>query len=391
MINFRPLVAIVAASGIAHAMPVVPRAAEPQCSVVYSGLEAPVGLVQSNTGNLLVSESGSRVPNTGQITVIGLDGSRRTLVSGLPSGITDVGGISGPQGLFMRGRTLYVAMGIGDVALSGGLPGSDLPNPNPSSPLFSSVLALHMSRDVENTTGGFALTFADQQRLAGGEKVTLSNGGGDDMAIERIADFPNYVPKPLPTLPGNIGASNPYGLVAVADQLYVADGGQNKVWQVDIPSGSVQTLATFPNVANPLFPAVGGPTEEAVPTGISYSDGMLHVALFRGQPFAPGTSTIEEVNPLTGDHSPFISGLKTAISVEGVHDLASTDYFVLEHASVGPFFGGPGLLLRFAANAPATVVTNCLTKPTAMALDAKTGIVYVTELGGNVVAVRDEP
>ena len=58
----------------------------------------------------------------------------------------------------------------------------------------------------------------------------------------------------------------------------------------------------------------------------------------------------------------------------------------------GPFFGGPGLVLRFASPAaPGTVVANCLTGPSSMALDAKTNTLYVAELGGSLVAVRLVP
>jgi hypothetical protein len=332
------------------------------------------------------------VANTGRISIVNPNGIRRILLSGLPSGINDVQGVTGPQGLFMRGRTLYVAIGVGDVSVAGPIPGSDLPNPQgPSSPLFSSVLAIHFSSHVENTTAGFTLSSDDQNLLAAGGKLTLSHGGGDEITIELIANFPNYVPKPLPLVPENIGHSNPFGLVAVGDQLYVTDGGQNKLWQVDLPTGSFRTLTEFPVVANPLFSSggPGGPTEEAVPTGITYSGGRLLVALFRGAPFAPGTSTVEQVDPVTGGHSGFISGLKTAIATLPVKDRGNTDYLVLQHASTGPFFASPGLLLHFASpTSPGVLLTNCLVLPTAMALDEKTGNLYVTELGGQIVAIR---
>ena len=53
-------------------------AGKSQCSTVYSGLEGPVSIVQSETGNLLVSESGSPKPNTGAISIVKLRGSRQT-------------------------------------------------------------------------------------------------------------------------------------------------------------------------------------------------------------------------------------------------------------------------------------------------------------------------
>jgi len=152
-----------------------------QCPVttLISGLQIPLGITQSNQGNLLVSESGAASPNnTGQISLIDLSGNRRTLIAGLPSGINDVGMPSGPAGLFLRSRTLYVAIGVGDVGFAGPIPGSDRPNPHPSSPLFSSVLAVHFSADAEKITDGFTLTAAGQQALASNQKVILSNTGG---------------------------------------------------------------------------------------------------------------------------------------------------------------------------------------------------------------------
>jgi hypothetical protein len=158
---------------------------------------------------LLIAENGTSTPNSGRISIVDRSGDRRTLLSGLPSAINDVGDPSGPAGLFLRGRTLYVVIGVGDVGIRAidpntgqPIPGTDVPNPNPvSSPLFSSVLAIHGSASVEKNTAGLTMTLADQQTLADGGKVTLSNGAGDRIMVELIADFPNYTPNPLPNVP----------------------------------------------------------------------------------------------------------------------------------------------------------------------------------------------
>src|SRR5712671_6005425 len=101
--------------------------------------------------------------------------NRRTLLDGLPSAINDVNEPSGPAGIFMRGRTLYVAIGTGDAGRAGPAPGTTMPNPNPiSSPIFSSVLGLQFGARTEDTTPGFTLTMANQQSLANGETVVLS-------------------------------------------------------------------------------------------------------------------------------------------------------------------------------------------------------------------------
>jgi len=289
----------------------------------------------------------------------------------------------------MRGRNLYVAIGTGDVGLSGGAPGTDIPNPNgPSSPIFSSILAIQFSAATEKTTTGFTLTTAHQQALAGGQTVTLSNGGGDQITIQMIADFPNFIPFPLPILPSNVQLSNPFDLVAVEDTLYVTDGGRNLVWQIDLLTGSFSPLVAFPNIPNPLFPSLGGPFLQAVPTGIASFEDQLFVTLFRGFPFPTGVSTVEKVDPLTGSDTPVITGRTTAIDILPIKEHGGTGYLVLQNATAGPFFQGPGLVLRFDSSAgPPTVVANCLTAPTSMTLNKKTGTLYVSELGGRLVAI----
>jgi hypothetical protein len=194
--------------------------------------------------------------------------------------------------------------------------------------------------------------------------------------------------------PLNVRGVNPFDLVVVGDQIYVTDGGQNSVWQVDSETGAFSTLATFPNVTN-----AGGSTSEAVPTGITYADGQLLVTLFSGVPFLPGSSRVEQVDPSTGAITNLISGRKTAIDVLQISEGGDTDYLVLQLASpFGPFFPPPGLVLRFESPAAApTTVASCLLRPTSMVLDEKTGTLYITQLGtgppampaaGSVVSVQ---
>jgi hypothetical protein len=370
------------------------------CTQYATGLEFPLAITKSNQDNLIVSESGTGTSNTGRISVVDSHGNRRTLLAGLPSGLSDVGDPDGPGGLFLRGRTLYVAIGAGDVGVLGRnaagavVFGSDVPNPaGASSPLFSSILAIHFSADVENTAEALTLSLADQQAIASGRRVTLSSGN-DRVAIELVANFPDYVSLPHPQVVGNVQLSNPFGIVAVGDRLYVTDGGRNRVWEVDIPTGQIATLAEFPNIPNPFFPALGPPTSQAVPTGIAYSDGQLLVTLFRGNPFAPGTSTVEAIDLLTGDHAALIGGLKTAIGVIPVSSRGDTDYLVLQYSSgTGPFFPGPGLVLQFEepTDAPA-LLANCLSFPGAMVRDKKTGTLYVVESkSGRIVSIPVAP
>jgi len=368
-----------------------------QCPVaeVISGLRMPLGITLSNRNNLIVSETGTRQLHSGRISIVDPDGTQRTLLDGLPADINDVNEPSGPAGVFMRGQTLYVAIGIGNTILPGPFPGTATANPNPSSPIFSSVLAIHFSANAEKITTGFLLTPADHLALANGEQVTLSNGGGDKITTQLVANFADFTPNPTPTYPANVRGSNPFDLVAVGNRLYVTDGGQNAVWKVDLSTGSFSKLVTFPNIPNPLFnptpppPSLGGPFVEAVPTGIQEHKGRLFVTLFRGFPFPAGASVVERIDPATGNHVPFITELKTAIDVLPLTDRGTTSYLVLQHAS-GPVLSGPGILSQFdSTGSSSTTIASCLMRPTSMTRDDKTGAIYITELqNGRVVVIE---
>jgi hypothetical protein len=363
-----------------------------QCTEIASGLNLPVGTALTNFGNLLVSESGTGA-NDGRINIIDRNGNRQVLIDGLPSGLADVGDPSGAAGMVMVGRDLYVAIGSGDVDIFSSCPcgGTNIPNPNgPSSPIFSTILVIHFNTRAEPT--GFTLTMDDQQALANGQTVTLSNSHGDTITIRVVVNFPDYIPFPLDCCPENVKHSNPYHLVAVGDTLYVTDGGRNLVWQVDLPTQSYSELVNLPDIPNPLFPDLGGPFLEAVPTGIASLGNQLLVTPFRGFPFPTGVSTVEQVDRFTGNDTTLISGLTSAIDVlpiAGRPPGPGRNYLVLQFCSEGPFFNGPGLALRFndAAGLP-TLIADCLTQPTSMTLNKRTGTLYVSQYDGRVFAIR---
>jgi len=348
---------------------------------LVSGLRMPLGIARSDQGNLIVGETGTSEPNTGRISIVDPDGGRRTLLDGLPSGINDVGEPSGPAGVFLRGRILYVVLGVGDSVLPG-----PVSNPDVSSPIFSSVLAIHFSAFVEKTTEGWTLSPDDYEALADGEALTLWNGAGERITVALVADFPDLTVDP--TSPNGLRQSNPFDLVVLGSKVYVTDGARNLVWQADIDSGAFSPLAAFPTIANPL--PFGPPVVEAVPTGIARSDGRLLVTLFRGFPFPAGTSVVVEIDPRTGSQNTYIDELTSAIDVLPTNhsgDLVlefSTDFLAPE----------PGRLQLFETpdDDPPTLVADCLFAPTSMALDEAAGLLYVTELaGGRIVTIELDP
>lgn len=352
--------------------------------VIASGLLRPSKVVDTRLGNLLVAEVGTAASaaNSGRVSIIDRDGKRRTLVDGLPSAPTNAANTpSGPSGLFLSGRTLYVSIGEGNPTLAGPVPRTEVVNPNPSSPIFSSVLAIHFSAAVEKKTTGVTLSLADHIALASGKRLVRKDSTKGKITIELITDFPDYVAEPLPILATNVRHSHPYGVVADDDFLYVVDGGYNLVHKVEICSGVFEPLTTFPNVANPLFPTFGPPQSEIVPTSIRWYDGQLLITLFTGFPFASGTSQVVQVDPDWGGSSVLISGLTSAIDVAPVVNCRELLGFLTLEYSTAQLAGAPGRLQFFDADGQSiSVLSETLITPSSLVYEAEAGSIIVAEL-----------
>jgi hypothetical protein len=161
-------------------------------SVFASGFRAPVKSLFTPKGNLLVAEAGNG-PNTGRISIVEASGNRRTLIDGLPSGLAPPNmDPSGPAGLALRGRQLFIVIGAGDGTLPGPFPATEMINPNPSSPFLSSVLKFRLSQQIEDTTQGFTLTLSDQASIENRGFAKLADSVGNELTLEVLIDFPNY-------------------------------------------------------------------------------------------------------------------------------------------------------------------------------------------------------
>jgi hypothetical protein len=102
-------------------------------------------------------------------------------------------------------------------------------------------------------------------------------------------------------------------------------------------------------------------------------------------------SVLMQVDPATGQQTPLITGLRTAIEVIQIGGQGDEDHRVLQHSSgQAPFFAGPGQVLRFETpGAAPAVLADCFTRPTAMVFDEQSGTLYVAEyLTGRVVAMQ---
>ena len=337
---------------------------------------------------MIVAESGNG-PNSGRLSIIDVrNGHRRTLIDGLPAGFSPPNNdISGPSGLALRGHTLFVAIGLGDAVVNGAIPATQVPNPNPSSPIFSSVLAIRFHDRGELPDHGGTLTLADHFALKNGSELTLGHGH-DRMTIRLVGDFPDYTPEPRPGEPNNVRQSNPFGLVVADDDIYVNDASTNQVRTVDIDSGAIGTLTSFGPLPNTR--GFGPPVVEAVPDSIHLFEDQLLVTLLSGFPFPLGGAQVRTVDPDAGTNAPFITGLTSAIDVLPVRvSRCATAFLTLEFSADQLAPGLPGRMRYFASpTATPSVVADCLITPTSMARDARTGKVYVTEIStGRVMTV----
>lgn len=346
-----------------------------------TGLFAPSKIIQSPRGNFIVAEGGPQVPNHGRVSIVDRHGNRRTLLDGLPSARTFVGDFNGTTGVWLEGRTLFILNGQGDVTLAGPVPGTEAANPTPASPIFSSVLAVHFSAAMEDTTAGVTLTLADHQALKSGQTLVRSDANGRRMVIQLIADFPDYAPEPRPNFADNVRHSHPYGVVGRGRHLYVVDAGFNTVRKVDVLSGAHETLAAFAPTPNPRFP-VGPPVIENVPTSIRWEGHDLLVTLLSGGPFfLPGYSTIQQVDPRTGEVAPLIGGLSSAIDVIPLGNRCREDGFLALEFNLAFPAPGVGRLQYFqTADATPVVLADCLTTSSSMVLDRRGDRVVIAEL-----------
>lgn len=342
-------------------------------TTLATDLTAPVKIVFTDDGTLIVAESGNGA-NNGRVSLVDRCGTRRSLLSGLPSGISSMGDPSGPGGIARDGVVLYIAIGAGD-AVRLGTPGTEIPNPQgPSSPLLSSVLVAEFSADIDLIRSGFTLTVADHTTMKAGTSVVKTNTEGFTATFRLLADFPDYIPDPI----ANVRPSNPFALALSGGRLYVADASFNAIRRVNTATGAFDTLAIFPPQPNPL--PFGPPVFEAVPNGLYLAGDQLLVTFLTGFPFPAGRADVRSVNLANGMFGTLIGGLTTAIDVlTATSFFGSSSYFVLEF-STNFLADAPGRVLQFKdATGPGTVVAGGLESPTGMARDSVTGDLFISE------------
>lgn len=351
-------------------------------TVLATGLNNPMKVVLTPESNLLVSESTIQL-NTGRISSVSRSGNRQTLLDGLPSGPAAPNNQPlGPGALVLDGRTLYIGILEGNALVPAATPGSPaVPNPNGvGSPLFSSILRVRFSADVDRILTGFSLTLENQFTIADGFEVQLTNSDRQTATIDLLADFPDTPPDPREIY----GHVTPYGMALdpAREFLYVADAGQNRIIKVSVTTGRWQTLVRIPRV--PRIPPAGTQTEtDAVPTSVRFYGDQILVTLLTGAPFAEGAAGVRIVNPATREIQQFINLLTTTTDVLYRDRPARAQFFVLEVRT--PMGRGPGRLIQYDSTL-GRVIADQLAGPTGMAQDPVTGDIFVAEFSAGRIS-----
>ena len=354
-----------------------------QVEVVATGLQGPQKLTLTPRGNFLVSETSTQV-NQGRISFVSRSGMRRSLVEGLPSGVEVVGGGSGPSALVLKDRSLYVSIGGGDTERRNAT-GASIHNPaGISSPIFVTVLEFRLSADIDQISGTFRMSPAQQVTLGDGDSVELEDGLGVRATVRVLTRFPHTVPEGT-----GYRFSNPWGLALSDDGmvLWTIDASQNTLNRIDMATGIWRRVMRFPAIANPT--PIGPPMIDSVPTGIRVYGNQLLVSFLSGFPFPAGEARVMAVNPEAKTMEPFILGITSATDVLWRSRGAGQrpQFFALEFStnqSATP--AAPGRLLRFDTTEQ-RVVANDLRAPVSMAFDAATEELFILELSGRILKV----
>lgn len=335
-----PLARALASAACVTLCAVAPATHAATVEVVAHGLANPRGLALGPAGGLLIAEAGAGgVPATmtGHVTELRRGSLRRltSMQSTLVQGGTDV---SGPT----------------NVATFGGL-------------------------------GGMVVTMGAGPGVPFGMLLGSNPGYGffvADITAYELAHNPDGVVPP---------DSNPYGVAMTdAGTVLVADAAANDLLHVNA-DGIIELVAVFPPAPNVLFPAIGGPTVQAVPTSVAVGpDGAWYVGELRGFPFA-NASHVWRIEPsargvrcaigaTTGPCIDWATGLRHVVGIAFGPDgnLYASQFGPGPGPGFLPGAATPGSVVRVnAATKAVTEIHSGLTAPGGIAV-ADDGALYVS-------------
>ncbi len=293
----------------------------PSVEMVAAGFDNPRGLAISRTGSIYVAESGA--------------GGAQLVES--PEGANCAGNTGAVSKI--RGGEVTVIANFASVAEA-----NDADGPGPAAPTCEgtgiaaggpSGVAVEANGDVVVAMGlgGTPETRAQFPAAIGDQLGTLQriDRNGD---VEAVADLAAFEAKYDPD--GRGADSNPYAVVALDyGRRLVADAGGNDILEVNPWGGVRRYVSAFPPLppaaftppscfadlppeAQAQFPPPGAMIPpDPVPTSVAVGpDGAYYVGMLSGFPFAAGSAAVYRVDPTTGRHDPYVTGLNHVVGID---------------------------------------------------------------------------
>jgi hypothetical protein len=321
--------------------------AQATSTVFASGLENPRGLAFSPEGVLYVAEAGTggsssttseqcqQVPPpvgpytggfTSRISKIAADGTRTTVVDGLPSDKTNPvsgGFLSGVADVAFIGNRLYALTAAGGC--SHGLPGT--------------------YNGVFQVVNGSVIPIANLSAFQQANPV--ANAEPDDFEPDGTW----------------------YSMVSHGDALYAMEPNHGELDEITA-KGEITRISD-----------ISASQGHIVPTSVVFHDGDFYFGNLWHFPIEPGSSNVYRLNPRTGDITIVASGFTM---IEGIDFDNRGNLYVLESMTLPgfptPAQAGSGKITRVSRSGDKDTVLTGLSFPTAM-MFGRDGMLYVSNLG----------
>jgi len=320
----------------------------------------------------------------------------------LGEGEVFVGGLNGPQGVFVdtEGHIYVIDSGMGgeeDITFFNTQTYEPIPgrfgqttvvirlNPEGEPEIMAQLPSIATGTGPEDGEflGGARLTEINGILYAtvGGWHSSL----GDEVSVENFSSIVSLTTD-VPQLVADLWThetvnnpdettnleSHPYGITAGSDgMLYVADAAANVLLRIDPETGEVETVTGFEGIPG-VFPSQtrgGEMLTDPVPTAVVVNDdGSFYVSFLSGAPFVPGSAKVVKVSS-EGAVSDYAIGLTMLTDLQRGPDgnlyAVSFGMFTQE----GPVFNS-GAIIRILEDSSSEIVVDGLPFATGLAIDA---------------------
>lgn len=279
-----------------------------------------------------------------------------------------------------NGRIIRVAPDGTVTELIGGIPSTQVESPE-------GLLTVGVTGVIE-ANGGFFFT-TGEAAAEGFQSVYFAVPGVPPVLMADLGAYEeaNNTDDDLDRAGNPELLSNPYDLVSDgAGGVFVSDSGANAILHISA-EGAITPFAIFPNRENPLFPGVGGPTMDQVPTGLEIGpDGALYLSTLTGFPFPANAARVYRVEDMNGDGDALDDG-EIAVFAEGLTTATNLAFdrdgsLLVTEFSTDMLAQAPGRLVRVRDGAVAEVVAAPLISPTGVAVMSDGRIVVNQEFLG---------